>query len=159
MNGSITDTIRPTRGLRQGNPRSPYLFIICLDVLLRNFEHTALQKMIKPLHASRSGLIISAFTFVDDFIIFSTADKKYIYLISIIHKFCIASRQSLNYSKFGIYFSPCTSKFQRRQAKNIFSIRKAKHIEKYLGLPLITGRTTKTLFREVVSKMEHRLNI
>ena len=47
INGYSTDTFRPSRGIRQGDPISPYLFLLCSEGLF------CLLKAVGPMHLSR----------------------------------------------------------------------------------------------------------
>ena len=76
MNGSEVSRIIPKRGLRQGCPLSPYLFIICaegLSALLRQAESSGL---INGSKVCRGAPSISHLFFADDSFLFFKSTKE-----------------------------------------------------------------------------------
>lgn len=55
LNGRNSTTSQSTRGLRQGDPLSTYLFILVFDVLLSNIEHAVRQKNVEGIRLGRQG--------------------------------------------------------------------------------------------------------
>uniref|UniRef100_A0A2N9IWX8 Reverse transcriptase domain-containing protein n=1 Tax=Fagus sylvatica TaxID=28930 RepID=A0A2N9IWX8_FAGSY len=50
LNGTKSSSIKPSRGLRQGDPLSPYLFIMCADVLARMINKEVLRGAINGIN-------------------------------------------------------------------------------------------------------------
>ncbi|XP_073152575.1 uncharacterized protein [Henckelia pumila] len=112
VNDLIAGPILPTRGLRQGDPLSPFLFVLCaqgLSALLNSFENMGLFKGVKIAATCPS---ISHLFFADDSLMFFRATLEYGTRV----KECIscydkASGQIINCDKSALSFSPNTNPF------------------------------------------------
>lgn len=62
-----------SRGLRQGDPLSPYLFVICMEIFSRILEKAFSEKKISGLKVNKDALNISHIFFADDCFLFRRA--------------------------------------------------------------------------------------
>ncbi|WCJ31242.1 DNAse I-like superfamily protein [Euphorbia peplus] len=72
-NGSPTDSFRPTRGIRQGDPLSPYIFVLCMERLGHQIEGNCTLDLWKPLTFGSNNLGLSHLFFADDLLLFAQA--------------------------------------------------------------------------------------
>jgi len=75
FNGGKLKSFMPTYGIRQGDPLSPYLFILCMEYLGFLINEKCLRKEWTPLEASKHNMEISHLFFIDNLILFAKADK------------------------------------------------------------------------------------
>ena len=107
INGHTTPWFRPSRGLRQGDPLSPYLFILCMESFVMKLSQSASSPgsgigfKIQP-----NTPIILCLLFADDCLLLCKATSSACHkLKSHIDDFCTLSGQLVNFHKSAIIFS------------------------------------------------------
>ena len=75
INGSLAGVFKSSRGLRQGDPLSPYLFLLGMEVFSMLIEKVVSRGFLIGLKALWGEMQISHLLFADDTIVFCK-DKK-----------------------------------------------------------------------------------
>lgn len=76
VNGMLYDQITPTRGLRQGDPLSPYLFLLCAEGLSSLLKKAEVERRITGVPIAWRGFKLSHLLFVDDSLLFYRANSE-----------------------------------------------------------------------------------
>ncbi|XP_042518493.1 uncharacterized protein LOC122092221 [Macadamia integrifolia] len=76
-NGGPVDFFETCRGLRQGGPISPLLFIIAEEVLCHGMADLSTKGLIKPLAGPRGAEVPTHLLFADDVFIFMNTSKSF----------------------------------------------------------------------------------
>ncbi|CAL1413222.1 unnamed protein product [Linum trigynum] len=157
-NGELTEQIIPTRGVRQGDPLSPYLFVLCMERLSHRIQQAVTKKLWKPLQLSKNGPKISHLFFADDFFLFAEAEGRQIDIIrKCLDDFCSSSGQKVNLSKSTIMISPNVSRDRRQRLENRAGIPTTTDLGKYLGIHTINGRVSKARYKELTVRIQKHL--
>ena len=69
FNGGCLQPLYQSRGIRQGDPLLPYLFIICMDYLGQLIEEKCSENLWKPVRSSKSGPAFLHLMFADDLVL------------------------------------------------------------------------------------------
>ena len=105
INGVPRGVIQPQRGLRQGCPLSPYLFIMCAEAFSSLMLQAERQKLIHGLSFGKD-INISHLLFADDSLIFIRASPTDCgNLKRIFDCYTTASCQLFNFEKLSMFFS------------------------------------------------------
>lgn len=75
INGRPRGKFSATRGVRQGDPLSPFLFTLVIDVLSRLMEKAQEHNLIHGMYTGRDRVEVSHLQFADD-TIFLIGDKE-----------------------------------------------------------------------------------
>lgn len=105
-NGSLCDSFRPSRGVRQGCPLSPYIFVLCMERLAGLIEARVHEGTCFPLRVSRRGLPLSYLFYADDFILMGEASRHQMdVMMDCLRIFSEDSGEVVNYEKSRFFFS------------------------------------------------------
>ena len=142
--------ITPSRGLRQGDPLSPYLFLMCIEVLHRLINKAANNGEIRGMSIFHNGPKLTHLLFADDSLIFCKAKESECQtLLNILAKYEHAFSQQINRAKTTLFFSKSTNVDMQNRFKDMFGVTVVQQYEKYLGLPSLVGRNKKESFTHI----------
>uniref|UniRef100_A0A803PE40 Reverse transcriptase domain-containing protein n=1 Tax=Cannabis sativa TaxID=3483 RepID=A0A803PE40_CANSA len=159
LNGEIIGNVTPSRGLRQGDPLSPYLFFICPEGLSRLLNHEESLGNLQGFRLTRQAPPVTHLLFVDDSLLFCHASNSSALAIQrVLHIYNRASSQLLNTSKSVMSFSPSTPTITQQFFHASLNMPISKCHERYLGLPAYSGRDKSELFSSIKERIWKLLN-
>ncbi|XP_059436808.1 uncharacterized protein LOC132169875 [Corylus avellana] len=157
VNGNPVGSISPSRGIRQGDPISPYLFLICAEVLNSLLIQADRDGTMEGVPTSRRGPRLNHLFFADDSLLFCRASLEHWKRLSdILQIYESASGQRLNRSKTAIFFSRNTSREINEQILVVSGLPSSQRHDTYLGLPALIGKSRIGAFRNIKERVWRR---
>lgn len=107
INGELSQDFSPERGLRQGNPMSPYLFLLCAEGLSALLAHAEREGRLHRIRIYRNAPAVSHLLFADDSLIMCKAcpgEAQQLKDIFNVYEECLG--QMINVDKLAVMFSP-----------------------------------------------------
>jgi hypothetical protein len=154
FNGTALSPFQPSQGPRQGDPLSPYLFLLvadCLSVLMRQYER---QSLIAGIRVSRRAPSIAHLLFADDSLLFFKLDGEQAQhnikdLLSLFEK---GTGQQLSPAKCSVLVREGADLELVNKVKRILNVERADFDAKYLGLRMPKGQMKAGVFQTVEEK-------
>ncbi|GMJ05563.1 hypothetical protein HRI_004225500 [Hibiscus trionum] len=160
MNGMSGETFFPSRGLRQGDPLSPYLFLICSEGLSALIRSKLRRGQLRGAVIARNAPPITHLLFADDCLLFGDATAAGASILrDILITYSHASGQLINFDKSGVFFSSNVIEENRSDVCRILNVNSSTNMERYFGLPPIIGRNKKAAFEDLFGKVLKRSNL
>ena len=157
INDHVYGHVQPSIGIRQGDPLSPYLFILCGEVLSGLCKNAAKDGTLLGARVARGCPRVTHLLFTDDTMFFCSASPESSRkLLQILTQYEAASGQQINKSKSAITFSKKTPTAMKEETKLILGISKEGGEGKYLGAPEHFKRRKRDLFTSIVDKIRQR---
>ncbi|KAL9665021.1 hypothetical protein QQ045_020430 [Rhodiola kirilowii] len=156
INGNLEGFFGSNRGLRQGDPISPYLFTLVMEVLGRILGKMKLSKEYN-YHPKCARIGLSRLMFADELIIFSKASQASLEKIKeALQSFYDCSGLKVNLDKSEIFFGGC-SEAEKIALSSSIRLRAGRLPFRYLGVPLNSKSpkidTYKVLLYRVTAKI------
>ncbi|CAM8920955.1 unnamed protein product [Rhodiola kirilowii] len=165
INDHISEVIKPSRGLRQGDPISPYLFLLCAEWLTHTLNKYQELGLIEGVKICKNAPIVTHLMFADDCMLFLKARAESVaWIRDILKNYEEVSGQKINYMKSEGVCSKGVADAFKDKVKDRLQVSLVDSHSVYLGLPLIFSNKKVEMFRMIeeralkkVSDWKHKL--
>ena len=158
VNGEAIDPIYPLRGIRQGDPLFPYLFILCMDFLRQLIEEKCSMKEWQPIKASQGGPTFSHLLFANDVVLFAKMDyANCVAIRKVLNVFCGVLGQTISEAKSRVYFSPNVDDATKEALCDVLGFISTLNLGKYLGIPIKHLGSSSQDYNFVLDRVKQKL--
>ncbi|XP_062167062.1 uncharacterized protein LOC133873362 [Alnus glutinosa] len=159
INGTLVGYFQGRKGLRQGDPISPYLFAVAMEVLSLLLAEGASSSISRfSFHPKCHDLNLTHLCFADDLLIFSAANLSSISSIKdILGEFESLSGLKVNPAKSS-FFCSSVKPVEKEGLLNALQMKEDRFPIRYLGLPLITKRLSAADCEGLIAKFTARID-
>ncbi|KAK4268822.1 hypothetical protein QN277_022056 [Acacia crassicarpa] len=159
LSGKNVKSFAPSRGIRQGDLLSPYLFILVAEVLSNMISKSQVNKRLKGVKLSNGCPVLTHSFFADDALLYMHASRRNcMYLANILELYCAASGQVINLDKSSIFFSANTPPAVISMVSDILKIPVTEDPGAYLGIPSIWGKTKQQAMAYIRDRVANKIH-
>lgn len=151
--------IRPERGLRQGDPLSPFLFVLCTEGLIHLINKAVGSGKIQGIQFSEEGPMIHHMLFADDSLLICRANENQAAeIMRILQIYERATGQQVNLNKSAITFGSKVDDQTKAKIREITGIENEGGTGSYLGLPECFSGSKTEMLTYIYDKLKNRLS-
>lgn len=156
VNGDLAGYFQSSRGLRQGCSLSPYLFVLCMNVLSWKINKAAAERKFN-FHPGCQKLAITHLCFADDLMLFVKGTKESVQgALSVFEEFEVWSGLSINLEKSTIYMAG-VSVAEKQSILTNFKFAEGVLPVRYLGLPLMKKAMSKKDYLPLLEQIRSKI--
>nr|XP_027067853.1 uncharacterized protein LOC113693523 [Coffea arabica] len=158
VNGRPHGFFQAKQGLKQGDPLSPFLFILVSEALSRGVNNLALQRKLQPFALGSHCPTVSYLAFADDIVIFTRGDNRSVQsLMGFLELYQHGSGQRVNKDKSFYIVSPkCPLAAKRLLSRRTgFQYKGLPFV--YLGCKLVKGKMRMEHFQPLIDRIQAKL--
>nr|XP_051221174.1 uncharacterized protein LOC127339353 [Lolium perenne] len=148
FNGNKLEEFKPTRGIRQGDPISPYLFLLAAEGLSCLLKSNVQSSHLEGIKVAPLAPPVNHLLFADDSLLFFKGSREGTEALSgLLEVYCQASGQRINRDKSSIFFTKGCPQAVREVVKNVLLVANESLNERYLGMPTDVGSSINGTFK------------
>jgi len=154
VNGELAGYFGSKRGLRQGCSLSPYLFVICMNVLSHKIDKAASDNRI-DFHPNCKQLKLTHLCFADDLMVFVKGNIKG--ALEVFDEFATHTGLKISLEKSTLYMAGVPAGTTEEILQQ-FPFEYGHLPVRYLGLPLLTRRMTSEDYSPLLERIRSQIS-
>jgi hypothetical protein len=157
VNGSPTEEINIQRGLKQGDPLAPFLFLLVAEGLGGLMRRAVDLNLFSGFQVGREGVVVSHLQYVDDTLYIGEASWENLWAVkAILRGFEMVSGLKVNFWKSNLMGINVSQEFLS-SASNFLNCRIGSVPFVYLGLPVGANPRHITTWEPLIQSLRKRL--